>query len=404
MSRSFGGRWWRYLLSFGAGMVLASLWKVPHTIRRQQAAVEPTGRVNPQIPGPPWGALESLRVPFANSEEIAADRVIRLQPARWFFAGKSREQAAEWLRSAGLDQEQQRKLWESTWGVGTNMCLVRPSNALIRSLSPATRAAIYSALGRDEQNYTQRFPFRFAFENFESRLAEAQLQVDTVKLLRSLIYTNQGTICFADLEVLQDVLKPAELNDVAEFIYRVPAYRVRLRVYPDSDVDALVKYWGKGGREKKIRPWLESLAKLQNTNGTSISIGYLLPEFARVRLDTFPSAWEEKQAKDEDCFWTSMNFFREQPDMSFLDPANVRKALQDGCQAVHGGPEFGDLVTVINDHGDAIHMCVFIAEDFVFTKNGKNPLQPWVIMKIPDMLLSFASDPPPKIVIFRQKG
>jgi len=405
MSDSLGGQWSRYLLCFVAGLLVAGLsgaWlRAP---QRAPALPLAAGRVHPQVLGAPWGTLEALRVPFANSEEIFADRSVRLQAARWFFDGQTREQAAQSLRSVGLDDKQQREIWDSRWGVSTNMCLVRPSNSLIRSLNSATRAAIYAQLARDERNYVQRFPFRFAFENFESRLVDSGLQQDTLKLLRGLIYTNQGTICFADLHVLQDVLKPDEFTNSADFLYRLPAYRVRLRVYPNSDINALVKYWGRGGREEKIRPMLESLAKIQDTNGTSIGIGYMLPSFARLRLNTFPHDWGEAQAREEDCFWTSMNFFRQQPDMSFLDPVNVRKELQNNCQPVQGQPEMGDLVTVFNERGDAIHMCVYLAEDFVFTKNGKNPLQPWVIMKIPDMLLSFAADHGPRIAVFRQKG
>jgi len=266
-----------------------------------------------------------------------------------------------------------------------------------------SRASIYTLLSRNSANYTQSYPFRFAFKGFEERLEEAELDAQTLNSFTNLLYTNAGTICFADLQAMQEVLKPHQMSEVEEFVYRLPAYRLRLRIYTNSDINALVNYWGKGGREKKIRPLLESMTYLSRTNGTSLSISYMLPIFARIRLNTFPSAWEEAEAKDEDCFWTSMNFFHEKPDMRYLDPANVRKALQEEYTMVRGQPEFGDLVTVINERGDAVHMCVYIVEDFVFTKNGKNPLQPWVLMKIPDMLVSFASEQGPKMVIFRQK-
>src|SRR5262249_33728714 len=151
-----------------------------------------------------------------------------------------------------------------------------------------SRASIYTLLARSSGNYTQCYPFRFAFSSFADRLGEANIDEEASKLFTSLLYTNQGTICFADLEAMEELLKPQQFNDVEEFLYRLPAYRLRLRIYTNSNINELVKYWGKGGREKKIRPLLESLGYVQRTNGTSLNVSYMLPPFARLRLDTFP--------------------------------------------------------------------------------------------------------------------
>jgi hypothetical protein len=60
-------------------------------------------------------------------------------------------------------------------------------------------------------------------------------------------------------------------------------------------------------------------------------------------------------------------------------------------------------VTLVNEAGAPVHMCVYIAEDFVFTKNGMNQLAPWVMMKIPDMLLSFPAEQRARMMILRRK-
>jgi hypothetical protein len=36
--------------------------------------------------------------------------------------------------------------------------------------------------------------------------------------------------------------------------------------------------------------------------------------------------------------------------------------------------------------GNAIHSCVYLADDLVFTKNGRSPTQPWVVMKVDDVV------------------
>jgi hypothetical protein len=70
---------------------------------------------------------------------------------------------------------------------------------------------------------------------------------------------------------------------------------------------------------------------------------------------------------------------------------------------VNDHPTFGDLITVINSQGDALHIAVYIAEDIVFTKNGMNVLQPWVMMRMDDMMSYFPSPEPLRIAIFRKK-
>ncbi len=148
---------------------------------------------------------------------------------------------------------------------------------------------------------------------------------------------------------------------------------------------------------------LESLAKAGGEDGATIGVGFFFPTFARLRLNTFPDSWDEPQVSKEDCFWTSLNFFNERPDMRFLDAAYVRKVLNTEFVPVLDQPVFGDLVTLIKPNGDGLHVCVYIADNFVFTKNGMTTLAPWVVMKISDMLLFFPSETEHKMIIYRKK-
>jgi hypothetical protein len=219
-----------------------------------------------------------------------------------------------------------------------------------------------------------------------------------------LIYTNDAFLCFADLQLLPDILTTNELDRVCEALYRVPSYRLRLRVYPDSNIDDLVKYWGKHGREKFIRPLLESSARVPDrTNGTSVNVSFLMPPTAQQRLFTYPNAWPDPNAERQDCFWTSLNFFSDPPEARFLDGQHNREVLESDYYPVTTRPTFGDLVVLLNHAGNGLHACVYIADDYVFTKNGVNRLQPWVLMKMSDMLAYFASQKPDRVAILRRK-
>jgi len=66
-------------------------------------------------------------------------------------------------------------------------------------------------------------------------------------------------------------------------------------------------------------------------------------------------------------------------------------------------PRFGDAVLLLENRRPA-HACVYIADDVVFTKNGVNYHQPWVLMKLNDLLPRYASDRPMSIVVLRRRS
>ena len=95
-----------------------------------------------------------------------------------------------------------------------------------------------------------------------------------------------------------------------------------------------------------------------------------------MRLYTYPEAWTDPTITVQDCLFTAMNFFNEPPDTHFLDRAYSRKVLESDYEPIPDGPAFGDLVALFNQQDNAVHACVYIADDFVFTKNGTNAEQP----------------------------
>jgi hypothetical protein len=334
------------------------------------------------------GKIEAIEIPLANTDGIFPDREQRLAHPKWFFENLSESQLTRYLKSCDLRPEELRMLLDkSTWIVLTNGVEVSPPEQLIWSLKPQTRQQLYSALSRSAANFPQCFPFRFPLNGFDERFRRSNLPLEEIEKIKRLSYTDSGCVCFTDLASLKPVLSPGEFNDVIETLYQVPAYILRLHVTPDSDIEALVQYWGKGGREKLIAPLLNSLAKVPG--GGSFNISYFLPEFARLRLYTYPYAWSDPSVSKQDCFFTSMNFFNTKPNTNFLDRAYTARVLQNEYVRVEQRPSFGDVVALSSSAGDIFHTCVYIADDFVFTKNGVDPEQPWVLMKIVDMLMLY---------------
>jgi hypothetical protein len=284
----------------------------------------------------------------------------------------------------------------------SNTCVISPSHDLILKLNPVERARLFAVLARSETNYAQRWPFRMPLNGFNDRFACANLPREKLELIRSLAYTNGNQLCFCNFATLREQLTADEFHEAVEALYSVPAVLLRVHVSPESDVNALVNYWGRGGREKRIRPLIESVANMPG--GEDINVSFLLPSFARVRLYVYPDPDGDVLEAKTDCFYTALNFFNSKADTRFLDPEVRKQTLQTDYERVRGQPMLGDLITLINRNGDAFHVVVYIAQDIVFTKNGENYLQPWVLMRMDDLMAFYGAEDPIRMVIFRRKN
>jgi hypothetical protein len=351
----------------------------------------------------PWGRIEAFEMPFANPNGVYPDRAQRMQRPKWFFEGATESSVERFIQTCALPRLHKRILLDKQyWTLSTNGCTITPPDQLLWFLTPRSREQIYTLLGKWPINYPQALPFHFSDQGFDARMQNSGLPLGAIQRVEQLTYHKWGELCFSDLETAEDLLQPAEFQSLLEALYAIPAYSLRLQVDAESDIAALVKYWGRGGREKRIAPLLKALAKVPG--GETISITSFLPPFARLRLYTYPDAWSEATATNQDCFFSALNFFNETPDTNFLSQAYVQQVLETQYVPAKDSPLLGDLFVLFNPDQQPVHVCVHIVEDFVFTKNGVNPGQPWVLMRLPDILpIYFAPNKPGRILCLRHK-
>jgi hypothetical protein len=334
---------------------------------------------------PPSGIIEAVEIPLATPDGVFPDRDKRLHPAEWFFEDISESRLVRFFNACDLRPVERAMLLDRrVWHITRQGCSIRPPEQLVWSLSPRARAQIYSVLAKSPVNFPQCFPFRFPLNGFARKFKDSGLPAEEVEKIRRLTYTNGEYLCFTDLQTVKAALRRPEFEDLVETLYGLPTYILRLRVNPDSDVEGLVHYWGRGGREKNLAPLLNSLAKVPG--GATISISHLLPPFAGLRLYTYPYTSKDSSAARQDCFFTALNFFNEMPDTNLCNAAYVEQVLRTQYSPVKRAPTFGDVVLLATEKGEFVHACVYIADDFVFSKNGAAPEQPWVLMKMADML------------------
>lgn len=400
----------RTLGVFALGVVVAAVVQflvlmvaAPTLFGGGKSTVAPAVTTSKADPAAPWGRIDYTEVMLDRPDESFPASAPTPPEIKWFFKNYSREQAAVLIESSDLTKAQKGILLEpARCDVRSEGLYLTPPIELVRDMSKGARRKIYSVLGGSETNLYQRRPYRFTAGELERSLELSKLAPATIKLIKQLTYETDGSTCFADSQLLPHLLPPEELAPSARVLSQTPTLLMKLRVTPDTDIDALLKYWGRARRGVALKPLLKSMGKVPG--GASISIVNLLPPFARQRLHTYPSPALDKTPVPPDCFWSAMNFFNSEPDNRFFDPDHIRKVLATEYSRVEGAREFGDLILLHDQTGQALHQCVFIADDVVFTKNGAGVLSPWVLQKLSDMMAQYPSDQPLHQVVYRRKS
>jgi hypothetical protein len=402
------------LVIFSISLVLASGFFAYWLACRRSPADQVAQNDNTQAPGQtnvistdknsPWGELNIRNIELERPEEYVAYEANSNLPPAWTFVQMTPDQTRKLMANCGLNQNQIDQAFKP--GGVTNSgasTVILPDSDLMFSLSPTVRAKLYHELGRNPENHYMQYPFCFPGQTFEQMAAESKLDETTLETIRKLLYPRGEAQCFSDFEfIMRQLPSDSDRVHLVQALSRQNAVLAGIHVPPDADIDKLVDYWGQapGVRFKDIRPLLESLKRLPG--GGNISLVYLLPEFARERLYTFPMPSKPGDPR-MDCHWSSMNFFNETPDNRFNDPGYTSTFLSNNFYQVAKPTAYGDLVFLLDDHNTALHSAVYIADDLVFTKNGDNYMQPWMLMHLKDMLATYSSVPPPRMVVYRNR-
>jgi hypothetical protein len=338
-------------------------------------------------------------------EEYVAYEIKTNEVAAWIFEGTEPKNVPALMQSCGLTTEQIAQALSPASVTYTNAStIVHPADALVLSLAPATRAKLYAELGQYQANELIHFPFCFPGNAFETRFDKSKISAATYGLLKQMLYPRGEAQCFSDLQtLLHQVPDENERLQLVKALSHQSALLGGIHVWPDTDIDRLVGYWAwpQGVRLINMRPLLESLKR--RPSGGSASILYFLPPFARQRLYSYPLP---AQLGDPtmDCHWSTMNFFNETPDNRFSDPAYTVAYLKTNYYPIAKPTAYGDRIFLLDKNGNAIHSAVFLASDIVFTKNGNNFAQPWMLMRLKDLVAEYTTETPPGMAIYRDRN
>lgn len=387
----------------GAGSMTALLCLAPQFSKSSHPELPAADRA-PSLQ--PWGNLETTMMVLDRPAEYFEQDLPPQTEIQWHFEGFTSDMLRNFLLQTELDAGLRQTLLDTNrWQVQSDGVLVTPPVETVLSLSRPAREHIYNELAKSPRNKPQRYPFMFRPDGFDEWFAGAELPPEKIALARRLAYFRNGWLCFSDSQAFRLTSSTNEAVALMKVLSRVPAVLARLRVDEKSDIDALVRYWGRGGRERSLRTLLESMARVPG--GTSLELTYLLPPVPQQLLYTYPNpALARMNQPLPDCAWSSMNFFNYPPDMIFLDSSNVLSTLERDYRKVPRPSAFGDLIFVYEPgpRPEPVHMCVYIADDIVFTKNGSRLWQPWTLMRLADVMAQYTMDKRLEMAFYRKKG
>jgi hypothetical protein len=175
---------------------------------------------------------------------------------------------------------------------------------------------------------------------------------------------------------------------------------LRLRLDGTSNVRQVAAYWSSGeANAKDFLPLLESIET--NPLVDHLDIVHLLPPYARKLLYTYPHQSLAVGGRYPDCHWTTLNFFNYRPEGRFFDADGAKSFLGENYVQGARPYRYGDALLFMDEHGRAVHSCIYLADDYVFTKNGVNMISPWLIMKLREVVDLYSVNGDPTIKIYR---
>ncbi len=355
------------------------------------------------LPDGPWGHLEYSRIMIEPPSDFIPSSEVQPDPLRWVFRGyNDADLRALWDR-AKLTPAQRQSLGnpdhiEAIAGA----LVVSPDADVVLALSPESRAAIYTVLAQFADNPPQNTPFRLRADVAGDWFDSSGLPPEILALSKRLFYTRSNTVYFSDQDlVLPRIASPEVRVRFLKTLSRKSTTLVQLRVTPDTNLEAIANYWGRGRRNKDLLPLLQSLVR--NRAGGTIDLVHLLPPIPRSLLYTYPLPSGKPTDAAHDCHWSAFNFYKDQPDERFADINFVKETLLNSYYPVVGEPTFGDILVFVQPDGVVVHSCVYLAAGLVFTKNGSAFSVPWLIGNLDQVQAFYQIGQPLEVRRYRLK-
>ena len=354
-----------------------------------------------------WGDLEEWDIRIEQPQEYAGFEKTTAEGPFWSFGATTPQAVHDILTASGCTEEQSASLIAKRMeGMGA-IFILKPDFETVLNLPPEVRSKLYLQLARNPANRFQETPYFIPNGDVAKFFDNRHFSDEKAKgIMKRLLYQRNGFSYFSDPEsVIKGLDSDQGQDDFLMSLTSQNAILAQLLIRPDSDIDKPLNYWALSMPNvllKDLKPLFESQKRLPH--GGSLSLLYALPPIARDRLYTSPLPPADGYPRMPDCHWTALNFFSLTPDPRMSDNNFAGRFITDHYYEIAKPSTAGDLVLLLNSSGGVIHSAVYLADDVVFTKNGINYAQPWILMHERDLVGTFSAISPVKVAYFRRRG
>lgn len=338
-------------------------------------------------PGP-WGNLRCAYIYLEAPKHLMENFPLPNSRPRWIFPEDQKEAMLGIFRNAGLPEDTISRLFDpKTTTITEGNIFIFPTLQDIETLSSENRSLIYTALSKFQENEFHVDPVLIIGQEVKDWYRTSKLRPEIIALIDKLSYKRGETTAFSDISLLLNYAQSdAEAKTIFKAMTRTRSIMVKIEVDRDTNIEELVNYWtlGMGLRRKDVEPLVQSII---DTDGIeALPLSHMLPALVRKLLYTYPGMNLAKHGTFPDCHWTSLNFFNYDAHEYLLDSRLATNSVLENFTPVEPPYQYGDVLFFLsNATGDAYHSCVHLADNLVYTKNGRNLLSPWLVMKLDDV-------------------
>lgn len=355
----------------------------------------------------PWGKLQCFYVFIEAPTEMMDELPTPDTKTKWSFPASDAARLPGLFEEAGLPRSFSEALLDPARRIieDGKICLFPPLE-MLAAMTPAMRNVIYPELAKLPDNKYHVSPVLITTDTVEEWYRSSALSPEIVSGIRRMAYHRGDCIAFSDLPaILNYARSDSEARQIYKACTRTRTLMVNLELPKnDTNVDEILDYWstGLGLRRNDVEPIIESIIE---TDGVDrLDIVHILPALTRRLLYTYPDGEMSREGILPDCHWTSLNFFNYSPHEYLLDGRLATSSVLENFHAVDPPYQYGDILFFVDAlRGDAFHSCVYLADDIVYTKNGRNVFSPWILTKLADVKKIYFSGTSGRVEAYRHK-
>lgn len=368
------------IASYVSGCTVIALFTLGTLCR---AEVQSNGTETFQLRPGPWGEVKAQTIKIAPSLALLDQMIPADETTVWTLEGRTQHEIAQKLRTAGFREPTiQRLLLPERARADGRRWKLYPSQDAILSLTPPQREAFYRPMRSltAVTNSYLRNPSTIETNDPVSWFTGIGLSPKTIDLAAQVCHPQGSSMVLSDVAfVLSQIQAEEEKAAFRRAVRQTLAVNLQLLLTSETDVHELATYWSSPETQPRVLALLES--RQPRDGETWLDITEVLPSMPRSRVNTFPTS-TDLLSNRPDCRWTCLNFFADLPSDRFADPRTAVDRLNMFYYEVEPPYRFGDVIMIFEEpSGDFIHSCTYIADDIVFTKNGKAATRPWILQR-----------------------